>query len=86
MQKSNGYIISKEENSSLMMNNIKIYCDDNLNVLPTIEDESIDCTITSPPYDNLRTYDNTLIWNDDKFHSIANELYRVTKRAVLLFG
>jgi site-specific DNA-methyltransferase (adenine-specific) len=44
-------------------------------VLPCIESESIDLTVTSPPYDNLRTY-NGYSWN---FETIAKELYRVTK-------
>lgn len=35
----------------------------------------VDLTITSPPYDNLRTYNG---YNFD-FEGIANELYRVTK-------
>lgn len=36
--------------------------------------------ITSPPYDNLRTYDGTLVWDFEIFKNIANELYRVTKQ------
>ena len=39
------------------------------------EDNCIDLTVTSPPYDNLRTY-NGFSWD---FESIARELYRVTK-------
>lgn len=54
--------------------------DDCLNALKHIEDGSIDLTVTSPPYDNLRTYnDNIDQWCFDKFKAIANELYRVTK-------
>ena len=42
--------------------------------------ESIDLTVTSPPYDNLRTYNGKIDqWCFDKFQSIAKELYRVTK-------
>jgi site-specific DNA-methyltransferase (adenine-specific) len=39
----------------------------------------IDMTLTSPPYDDLRNYKNTLNWNFDIFKNIANELYRITK-------
>lgn len=39
----------------------------------------IDLTVTSPPYDNLRTYAGTLEWNFDIFKQVANELYRITK-------
>ena len=34
----------------------KIYCGNNLDILKTFEDESIDCCITSPPYYGLRDY------------------------------
>ena len=49
-------------------------------VLKTIPDSSVDCTITSPPYDNIRTYGDTLEWSFEKFMTIAKELYRVTKQ------
>lgn len=58
----------------------KIYCEDCLETLKRMDDNSIDLTVTSPPYDNLRNYGNTLdVWNFDKFTEIAKELYRVTK-------
>ena len=47
--------------------------------LKEIKNETIDCTITSPPYDNLRSYNNTNDWNFDKFKILAKELYRITK-------
>lgn len=40
-----------------------------------IQDKYIDLTITSPPYDNLRTYNG---YSFD-FENIAKELYRITK-------
>ena len=40
-----------------------------------MEAESIDLTVTSPPYDNLRTYNGYIF----DFEKIAKELYRVTK-------
>ena len=46
--------------------------------LLTMESNTIDLTVTSPPYDNLRHYSNTIDWSFDKFKMIANELYRVT--------
>lgn len=42
-------------------------------VLPTLE--PVDLTVTSPPYDNLRTYNGYTF----DFEIIAKELYRVTK-------
>jgi len=49
---------------------------DCLDVLRTFEDNCIDLTVTSPPYDNLRTY-NGYSFN---FEGIAKELFRVTKK------
>lgn len=44
--------------------------------LKTIESNSIDLTITSPPYDNLRTYDGLSF---ETFKIIVQELFRITK-------
>jgi site-specific DNA-methyltransferase (adenine-specific) len=47
--------------------------------MKNIPSESIDLTVTSPPYDNLRTYNGNIDqWDFDKFKDIAKELYRVT--------
>ena len=54
----------------------KIICGDNVEVLREFPDECIDLTVTSPPYDNLRTY-NGFDWD---FEALAKELYRVTKQ------
>ena len=48
---------------------------DCLEVMKQIPDGSVDLTVTSPPYDNLRTY-NWFSWD---FEWIAKELYRITK-------
>jgi len=40
-----------------------------------LDDGTIDLTVTSPPYDNLRSYKG---YSFD-FESVAKELYRVTK-------
>jgi len=52
---------------------------DCLDIMPTLADKSIDLTVTSPPYDNLREYNGSLVWNFEIFQKIAKELYRVTK-------
>lgn len=52
---------------------------DCLDVMKTIPDNCVDLTVTSPPYDNLRTYNGNIDqWNFEKFKAIANELFRVT--------
>jgi len=53
----------------------KIICGNCLEVMSDIPDKSIDLTITSPPYDNLRDYKGYVF----DFESIAKELYRITK-------
>mgnify|MGYP003624887090 FL=1 len=53
----------------------KIYNENCLNTMARMEDNFIDLTVTSPPYDNLRDYNG---YSFD-FESIAKELYRVTK-------
>jgi len=53
----------------------KIIQGDCLEKMKTLEDNSIDLTVTSPPYDNLRDYNGYTF----DFEGIAKELYRVTK-------
>tara|TARA_R100001460_G_scaffold902_1_gene3851 strand:+ start:169 stop:999 length:831 start_codon:yes stop_codon:yes gene_type:complete len=53
----------------------KIYNENCLNTMARMQDGLIDLTVTSPPYDDVRTYKGfTLPLNE-----IAKELYRVTK-------
>lgn len=53
---------------------------DCLELMKQIPDGAIDLTVTSPPYDNLRTYKGNINqWCFDKFQAIARELYRITK-------
>ena len=44
-------------------------------VMKNFDENSIDLTLTSPPYDNLRTYKGFTF----PFEDIAKELYRITK-------
>lgn len=53
----------------------KIYNEDCLETMRRMPDGFVDLTVTSPPYDSLRTYNG---YSFD-FESIAKELYRVTK-------
>lgn len=59
----------------------KIYNMDCAEGMRLLDNESIDLTVTSPPYDNLRTYNGSIDqWSFDKFKDIAKELHRVTKQ------
>lgn len=53
----------------------QIYCGDCLNICKSIDDNSIDMVITSPPYDSARFYNGYLF----DFENIAKELYRIIK-------
>ena len=58
-----------------------IYNENCLDTMARMPDGFVDLTITSPPYDNIRSYKNGVgdSWNFEKFMPIADELYRVTK-------
>jgi len=53
----------------------KVILGDCLEVMKEIEDNFVDLTVTSPPYDNLRDYNG---YSFD-FEGIAKELFRITK-------
>lgn len=54
---------------------------DCLELMKDIPDEMIDLTVTSPPYDNIRTYNGAIAGYDfEKFQAIAKELFRITKK------
>jgi len=58
-----------------------LLCGDCLEIMRTAPAESIDLTVTSPPYDNLRTYNgNNSLWGEHVWKQIIAELYRVTKQ------
>jgi site-specific DNA-methyltransferase (adenine-specific) len=53
----------------------RIVCGDNVATMATFPEASIDLVVTSPPYDNLRTYGGHS-WD---FEGVANQLWRVIK-------
>lgn len=68
------------DNKEILKDGYSLINGDCLTVMKDIPDKSIDLTITSPPYDNLRTYNGNISqWNFEKFKKIAQELYRITK-------
>jgi DNA modification methylase len=59
-----------------VMADVTLYCGECAEVMAReIPDGSIDLTVTSPPYDNLRTYKGFIF----DFEAIAAQLWRVTK-------
>lgn len=55
----------------------RIYNESNLETMARMPDNFIDLTVTSPPYDNLRTYNGYCF----DFEAVAKELFRVTKQS-----
>lgn len=60
---------------------IKLINDDCLKAMDKLIEEGIivDAIITSPPYDNIKNYNNTLDWSFEIFKEIADRLYRILK-------
>lgn len=59
----------------MKLNNI--YNEDCLKTMANMPDDLIDMVITSPPYDDMRSYSGNTF---NQFELIAKELYRVTKK------
>ena len=58
----------------ITLNNL--YTSDCVAFMKELPDEFVDLTVTSPPYDRLRNYNGYCF----DCESVANELYRITKR------
>jgi site-specific DNA-methyltransferase (adenine-specific) len=61
------------------MNKNKIIQGNCLEVMKDIPDKSVDMVLTSPPYDNLRTYNGSLDWGEHVWKPVIQELFRVIK-------
>jgi site-specific DNA-methyltransferase (adenine-specific) len=61
--------------NKIMLELNKIYNESNLDTMSRMPDSFVDLVVTSPPYDDLRTYNG---YSFD-FESIAKELFRITK-------
>jgi DNA modification methylase len=66
-----------QNNIDILLN--KIINDDSRNILTSMPENCIDLVVTSPPYDDLRDYNNELKWDYGVFQQISKELYRVMK-------
>jgi len=71
---------------NIMIELNKVYNEDCLITLSKLDDNIIDLTVTSPPYDDLRTYNDHISGRKTEFNGysfdfelIAKELYRTTK-------
>lgn len=57
----------------------KIINEDCIIALKQIPKNSVDLVVTSPPYDDLRDYNNELLWDFNTFKKVAKALHRVLK-------
>lgn len=62
------------------MSKIDLYKGDSLEIIDELIAKGIKVglTVTSPPYDNLRNYNNSLEWNETIWKSIITKLYNIT--------
>jgi len=65
---------------TLELNKIYLETPGKFEYLKQLPDNSIDLTVTSPPYDNIRLYKGGLVWNENIWKDVIKELYRVTKQ------
>lgn len=59
--------------------NYQVIIDDCLDVMTRISDKSIDMVLTSPPYDNLRSYNGILEWGEHVWKGAIDILFRIMK-------
>ena len=57
----------------------QVYNESCITGMQKLDDDCIDLVVTSPPYDNLRTYNDSSSWNFNIFTEVAHELIRVLK-------
>ena len=55
---------------------IELIHDDCLSAMSRMGCECIDLTVTSPPYDNIRTYENSLEWTPGEVFKTRNSIYQ----------
>jgi site-specific DNA-methyltransferase (adenine-specific) len=58
----------------------KIIHGDCIEEMAKMDAGSVNLTVTSPPYDNLRTYEGSLQWHEGIWKQVLEGLYRVTNK------
>lgn len=63
------------------MSDVTLMLGDCLERMKEIPDGSIDLTVTSPPYDDLRAYNgNNSLWGEHVWRTVIKDLFRVTNK------
>lgn len=68
------------ERNQLRTNMIDLRHSNCIEEMTKMSEDCIDLTVTSPPYDDLRSYNGQEPWTFEKFKQVANGLWRVTKK------
>ena len=61
---------------------VELWQGDCLELMKEVSDGTVDLTVTSPPYDNLRKYNG---YSFD-FEGVAQQIYRITKQGGVCVG
>ena len=56
-----------------------VYNQNCIDGMDSMDAESVDLCVTSPPYDDLRTYNDSSKWDHEVFKRVAKSLTRVLK-------
>ena len=62
-----------------MLETNKVYNLNCIDGMDAMDAESVDLCVTSPPYDDLRTYNDSSMWDFNVFKDVAKSLTRVLK-------
>ena len=63
----------------MTMETNRVYNDSCVDGMNAMNAESVDLCVTSPPYDDLRTYNDSSKWDFNVFKDVAQALARVLK-------
>lgn len=58
---------------------MKLSNEDCIEAMGSMVDACVDLTVTSPPYDKLRHYNDSLKWDESIWQQVISELHRITK-------
>lgn len=64
----------------MLTDTIALFNENCLTMIERLLDKCIDLTVTSPPYDNIRSYNGSLVWNQEIWQKVLSQLFRVTKQ------